>query len=123
MTLFVMVAMAAGAQKYTVRKSASGGLAKSTYAAYPDSIRMAAHVSNAGGYLRRSAGCEMLAWGTAIVSGVAYSGILSDDRKTANLFGTLFAVAAVTSKVLSIHYKSKAGTELTLAPGSVVVRF
>lgn len=122
MMLFVMV-LSVTAQKYKVRRDADGSTFQHVQAEYPDSIKNVAHVYNSGWYLRQSAGLDGLAYGMAIASGVAYSGVLNDDRKKSNLLGTIFAVTAVVSKVKAIHYKSKAGTELMLTPGAVVVRF
>lgn len=81
------------------------------------------HFYKAGNNLQKSASLEGLAWGFSIASGALLSGVITEDRKTANTTGLLAGGAAIVCHILSIHYKWKSGEELKLVPNGIAVTF
>ena len=125
--LFVMqkAIVTANAQQFTVRKDATGHTMQlsndSTLLLSPKERNHPLYKS--GKYLKASASFDMMSWGLTIMSAVAYSGAVTDKRSVCNTIGTVLAVGALASRIVSVTYKSKAGTELELSAGRVVLKF
>ena len=121
----LMSGITANAQQYTVRKDAKGH----TLQLSNDSTLLLSKeersqpLFKAGKYLKASASFDMMSWGLTVLSAVAYSGAVTDKRSASNTIGTVLAVGALASRIVSVTYKSKAGTELELSAGRVVLKF
>lgn len=108
----------ASAQKYTVRKDSK----QKTEAKKTEVADIETSICNAGKSLKKSASYDALSWGLAVASVLAYSDVI-DNRKTSNTIGTILAIGSISTRVCSIRYKNKAGTELSISPGRLAVNF
>ncbi len=123
MMLLLITSITANAQQYTVRKDATGH----TVQLKNDSILLLSRqpLYKSGKFLKKSASFDMMSLGFAAVSAIAYAGMgINEDNRTACItIGTVFAVGALASRIVAITYKNKAGKELELSAGRVVLRF
>ena len=128
-TLFLLIMLTAGvtanAQQYTVRKDAKGHTIQLSndstllYSAEQKNLPM----FRAGKYLKESASFDMISCSFTVMSAVAYSGAVTDKRAVCNTLGTVLAIGALATRIVSVSYKSKAGTELELSAGRIVWKF
>lgn len=81
------------------------------------------HLWKAGVYKRRSATFETLAWTTGILSGVAYSGVLTKKRDESNIAGGVLGLAAVVFFGSHLYYEFATGAELKLSGNTVALTF
>jgi len=84
---------------------------------------------DAGFYLKRSAafdyasvGCVLVGTATALIID-SNRKELKDPNKVITAVGVGFGVLALTSHIISIHYKYKAGKSLTVTPTSIRYNF
>ena len=123
--MMLLACITVNAQQYTVRKDAMGHTMRlsndSTLLLSPE--ERSQPLFKAGKYLKASASFDVMSWGLTVLSAFAYSGAVTDKRSACNTIGTMLAVGALTSRILSVTYKSKAGTELELSAGRVVLKF
>ena len=121
----LLLELVANAQNYTVRHDAN---TRAKIEARDSTIRNQAmqydpHQFKAGELLQSSARYDALSWGLAIASALCYTGANDKNRKICNLFGTVLGITAIASKVCSVSFKNKAGTELQLSAGAIKVTF
>lgn len=115
--VFIVTALCANAQKFSVRPTAKQQ--KSEVVA--DSIAIKPEYK-AGTYLKKSAACDYAGIGLAVLSGVAYSNVIN-NREISNIAGTVLTLGVAACKIAAISFKSKAGAELCLSAGSVSLKF
>ena len=123
--VLLLAGLSAGAQNDTVRCDANTRVQMEARNStmISQGIQYDPHQFKAGRCLQASAHYDALSLGFAIASAVSYSGVIGTDRKTCNLFGTILGITAIASKVCSVSFKNKAGTELQLSAGTVKVTF
>lgn len=109
--------LTAGAQTYSVRPEMRSVKMNT------DTLNTESHIFKAGKALRKSSYYDATSWGLTIASGAFFAGIGDANRKVCNAIGTVLAVGAVATRILSVTMKDKAGHELMLAPGKVTVTF
>ena len=123
--MMLMACITVNAQQYTVRKDATGHTMRlsndSTLLLSPE--ERSQPLFKAGKYLKASASFDMMSWCLTIMSAVAYSGAVTDNRSACNTIGSILAVGSLATRIVSVTYKSKAGTELELSAGRVVLKF
>ena len=78
-----------------------------------------------GYYLKQSATYEYAALGCALTSAFCFGQAQwkPAKKRTFNTAGAIFAIAAVSTKFISISYKSRAGKELTVGAGYIAYNF
>lgn len=123
--MLLTISITTNAQQYTVRKDATGQTMRhNNDSTMLLSVEERSHsLYKSGKFLKKSASYDAMSWGLTILSAVAYSGVISDKRSTSNIIGTVSGVGAIAARILSVAYKIKAGTELELSAGSVVLKF
>lgn len=81
------------------------------------------HFDKAGDYLDTSALCDAISWGLSAASVCAFVMPKEVDADTYKTIGIVCAAAALTAKIFSLSFKTKAGNELRLAAGALSVTF
>lgn len=112
----LLICLTSSAQRLTVH----GQPSDYSQNAMPDSV-FNKHLFDAGKYLDKAADFEAVAWGCGIASIMSFT--MFKDSDTSNILGVGFAVSAIASKICSITYKKKSGTELKVAAGYVSLTF
>lgn len=125
--LLLAVALTASAQQQrdSVRTSFDSmyfGVKKTGQKAVPSDVKNV-HLWKAGVYERKSATFETMAWTTAALSGVAFSGVLSKKRDVSNMAGCIAGFATAVFLGCHLYYRFASGAELKLSGNTVALTF
>lgn len=125
--LLLAVALTASAQQQrdSVRTSYDSmyyGVEKTGQKAVPMDVKNV-HLWKAGVYERRSATFETMAFTTGILSGVAFSGLITKKRAESNMAGCIAGFASVVFMGCHLYYRFASGAELKLSGNTVALTF
>lgn len=120
--MVALLAQMASAQRLSVHRGTQYSDSLNTISATLPETTI--HLDKAGKYLDSSGVCEIISWGLAATSVVFfYTGNQKEHSDAFNSIGVISAIAALSAKILSVSFKTKAGNELRLAAGALTLTF